>query len=102
MFARTYALRDDIRYSNTIDRLTALKDRRLVSEATIDDIVYSYNFLMKLRFRNQVHLAEKNLPLTNQLHYKTLPENEIYLLKKVLSSIRDYQNKVKTDFKITI
>ena len=102
MFARTYALQNDIRCSNTIDRLTALKEQRLVSEATIDDIVYSYNFLMKLRFRNQVFLSEKNLPLTNQLHYKTLPEQEIYLLKKVLSSIRDYQNKVKTDFKITI
>ena len=102
MFARTYALQNDIRCSNTIDRLTALKEQRLVSEATIDDIVYSYNFLMKLRFRNQVFLSEKNLPLTNQLHYKTLPEQEIYLLKKVLSSIRDYQNKIKSDFKITI
>ncbi|MBK8044867.1 MAG: cache domain-containing protein [Haliscomenobacter sp.] len=102
MFARTYALQNDIRCSNTIDRLTALKTQRLVSEATIDDIVYSYNFLMKLRFRNQVSLSEKNLPLTNQLHYKTLPEQEIYLLKKVLSSIRDYQNKIKSDFKITI
>jgi PAS domain S-box-containing protein len=102
MFARTYALRHDIRCSNTIDRLTALKDRRLVSEATIDEIVYCYNFLMKLRFRNQVYLSEKNLPLTNQLHYKALPEHEIHHLKKVLSSIRDYQNKIKTDFRITI
>jgi CBS domain-containing protein len=102
MFARTYALRHDIRCSNTIDRLVALKDRRFVSEATIDEIMYSYNFLMKLRFRNQVYLSEKNLPLSNELHYKTLPEHEIHLLKKVLSSIRDYQNKIKTDFRITI
>jgi CBS domain-containing protein len=102
MFARTYALQHDISCSNTIDRLTALKERRLISEMTIDEILYSYNFLMKLRFRNQVHLSEKNQPLTNELHYKILPDHEIHLLKKVLTSIRDYQVKVKTDFRITI
>ncbi len=102
MFARTYALRNDIKYSNTIDRLNALKDRRLVSEATIDEILYSYNFLMKLRFRNQVYLAENNLPLSNELHGKTLRDHEQFLLKKILSSIRDFQNKIKTDFRITM
>ena len=102
MFARIYALQHDIRCSNTIDRLSALKDRRLVSDDTIDEIIYAYNFLMKLRFRNQVHLYEKNQSLTNDLHSRTLPEPEILLLKKVLSSIRDYQNKIKIDFRITV
>jgi PAS domain S-box-containing protein len=102
MFARTYALQHDIRCSNTIDRLAALRKRRLIREATVDEIMYSYNFLMKLRFRNQVYLAEKNQQITNELHYKTLPDHEIHLLKKVLSSIRDYQIKIKTDFRITV
>ncbi len=102
MFARTYALQNDIRYSNTIKRLTALKERHLLGGDTIDEIIYAYNFLMKLRFRNQVDLSEKDLPLTNEMHTRKLPELESYLLKKVLSSIRDYQNKIKTDFRITI
>ncbi len=102
MFARTYALRHGIRSSNTIKRLSALKELGIVSSTSIDEIIYSYNFLMKLRFRHQVDLSEKNLPLTNLLHYKTLPDHEIHLLKKVLSSIRDYQIKIKTDFRVTV
>jgi PAS domain S-box-containing protein len=102
MFARTYSLQNNIWCSNTIERLTALKEKCIISENTIDEIVFAYNFLMKLRFRNQVDLADNNMPLSNSLNTRKLIDPEIYLLKKVLLLIPDYQNKIKTDFRITI
>jgi PAS domain S-box-containing protein len=101
MFARTYSLQNNIWHSNTIERLTALKEKHIISEKTISEIIFTYNYLMKLRFRNQVELADNNLPLSNSLNTKTLIDQELFLLRKALSAIPEYQNKIKTDFRIT-
>ena len=101
MFARTYSLQNNIWNNTTIERLTALKEKRIISENTIDEMVFSYNFLMKLRLRNQSELIENNLPLSNFLNTKKLIEIEFFLLKKVLSTIPEYQNKIKLDFRIS-
>ena len=101
MFARTYSLQNNIWCSNTIERLTALKEKHIISETTVDEIIFTYDFLMKLRFRNQVYLSENNMPLSNSLSSRNLVDPELFLLKKVLSSIPDYQNKIKTDFRVT-
>ena len=101
MFARTYSLQNNIWCSNTIERLVALKENHIISESTIDEIVFVYNFLMNLRFRNQIELIENNAPVSNKLNTKKLIDIELYMLKKVLSSITDYQNKIKIDFRIT-
>ncbi len=101
MFARTYSLQNNLNCSNTIERLTALKEKTILTEKSADEIMYSYNFLMKLRFRNQTELLDKNLPLSNLMNTKKMIETELFLLKKVLSSIPDIQNKIKTDFRLT-
>jgi PAS domain S-box-containing protein len=101
MFARTYALQNNIWHSNTLERLFALKERTILGDKTAAEIIYVYNFLMKLRFRNQVDLSENNLPLSNSLNTKNMIELEINSLKKVLSAIPDFQNIIKTDFSVT-
>jgi PAS domain S-box-containing protein len=101
MFARTYSLQNNVFCTNTIERLTALKEKNIINENTVDEIVFAYNFLMKLRFRNQVYLPENNKPLSNILNAKNLIGLELFLLKKVLLAIPEYQNKIKTDFGIT-
>ena len=101
MFARTYSLQNSIWHSNTLERLTALKEKSVINETTADEIIFTYNFLMKLRFRNQVELSEANLPISNIMNTKKMIDPELFLLKKVLSTIPDYQNKIKSDFKIT-
>ena len=102
MFARIYALQNHIHSTNTLDRLHTLKEKHIVNEATIDEIIYAYNFLMKLRFKNQVDLLEMNAGVSNALNTKKMKEIELYLLKKVLSLIPDYQNKLKIDFRISV
>ena len=101
MFARTYSLQNGIISTNTIDRLNVLKEKHILPKDTVDEIIYTYNFLMKLRFRNQAELLRNHSPLTNSLNTKGLIDPELILLKKVLSYIPEYQNKIKTDFRIS-
>jgi PAS domain S-box-containing protein len=102
LFARTYALQYNLNGTNTIDRLKSLKEKHLISDTTAEEMMYAYNFLMKLRFRNQVELLESNLPLSNLISTKKIMEIEFHLLKKVLSVIPDFQNKIKIDFRISM
>jgi len=101
MFARTYSLQNNIWCSNTIERLHALKAKQIISEGTIDEILFGYNYLMKLRLRNQALLSADQQPLTNTINIKDLIEIEVSVLKKVLSLIPVYQNKISVDFRIT-
>ncbi len=101
MFARTYSLQNQIRCSNTIERLTTLKEKNIINENTINEIVFAYNFLMTLRFRNQADLLDNKMPLSNSLNSRKLIDMELYLLKKILSAIPEYQNKIKIDFRIS-
>jgi PAS domain S-box-containing protein len=101
MFARTYAFQNNIDCENTIDRLTALRDRNIINVNMADEIIFAYNFLMQLRFKNQVSLLHNNKPVSNILNTKLLIDIELYILKKVLSTIPEFQNKIKTDFRIT-
>ncbi len=101
MFARTYSLQNNIWCSNTIERLHALKAKQIISEGTIDEIIFGYNFLMKLRLRNQALLSGNQQPLTNTINTRDLIEIEVAVLKKVLSLIPVYQSKISIDFRIT-
>ena len=102
MFARVYSLKHSIWHTNTVERLTTLREIAAIDDTTADGILFAYRFLMKLRFRNQVFQAENKQAVSNKLALKQLTEPEILLLKKVLSAIPDYQNKLKTDFRIGI
>jgi len=101
MFARTYSLQNGIKHTNSIDRLVALKEKLVIPGGTIDEILFCYNFLMKLRLRNQSVMASNHMPMTNSMNTKNLVDPELILLRKVLSYIPEYQNKIKTDFRIT-
>ncbi|MBI5404139.1 MAG: cache domain-containing protein [Ignavibacteriae bacterium] len=101
MFARTYSLQNNICCSNTFDRLNAIKTKNIISANTVDEILFAYNFLMKLRFKNQIDLSDNNLPLSNTMNLKNLIELEFKILKKILSLIPAYQNKINVDFRLT-
>lgn len=100
MFARTYAFQYKIMATNTRERLEAIKEKRIVSNSTIDEVLFIYNYLMKLRYRKQVDLLEKKLPYSNSLNVRDMIDIEVYMLKKALSMIPEFQNKVKLDFRI--
>ena len=101
MFARTYSLKSDIWLTNTIDRLNSLKEKEVVNTDTINEIIFAYEHLMKLRFRRQLELSDNNLPLSNTMNIKGLIEMEGALLKKVISQLSVYQSKISFDFRIS-
>ncbi len=100
MFTRTYSLQNNIWYSNTIERLNALRANQIINVTTIDEILFAYNYLMKLRFRNQIELSAGKLPMSNILNTKHLLGIELSILKKVLSLFPAYQHKISVDFRI--
>ena len=101
MFTRTYSLQSNIWSTNTIDRLVALKAKQALSEPTVDEIIFAYNFLMGLRFKNQIKLLGSNLPLSNSMNTKGLMEIELSILKKTLALLLVCQAKIGNDFRIT-
>lgn len=101
MLARTYAFQHQIMATNTRERLEVIKEKRIVSNSTVDEVLFIYNYLMKLRYRNQVDLLEKKLPYSNSLNVRDMIDIEVYMLKKALSTIPEFQNKVKLDFRIS-
>ncbi len=100
MFTRTYALQCNIKETNTIDRLFALRTMQIIHTNTIDEILFAYNFLMKLRLKNQVVLSNNKMPLSNLIQTKNLLDIEVSILKKVLSLLPTYQNKIAIDFRV--
>ncbi len=101
MIARTYALKVNIRSTNTVDRLSALNTLNSLNETAAKELLFAYNFLMKLRLKNQVYLSDQKLPLSNNMNSKELLDVELTILKKVLSLIQVYQNSMSADFRIT-
>jgi PAS domain S-box-containing protein len=101
MFARTYSLQNNVWCTNTFERLKTLRTKHIISENTVDEIVFAYSFLMKLRFRNQSELMGNKLPLTNAINTKELIEIELFILKKIMAFLLTCQNKISVDFRIT-
>lgn len=100
MFARTYSLQNNIWCTNTIDRLIALKSKQIIPQDVIDEMIYVYGYLMKLRLKNQAALLESKSQISNMLNTKNLGELEYSLLKKVLAQIPVYQNRLGVDFRL--
>ncbi len=101
IIARVYALNNDISVTNTLERLSALKAKQIISPTTIDEMYYVYDYLMKLRLKNQIYLNDNHLPLSNTINVKKMLDVDLSILKKVLSLIPSYQNKIALDFKLS-
>jgi PAS domain S-box-containing protein len=100
MFARIYSLQHNIWKTNTVDRLTALKNMQIISENTINEMLFVYHFLMKLRLKNQVLQIESNISLSNILNTKTLSDLEYSVFKRILAQLPVFQNKIGLDFRL--
>ncbi len=97
-FARLYALRYDIAQTNTLDRLDALMEKGQLSPASRDEIVATYNFLMKLRLQHQVKGLYSGQPPDNLVEIRRLGYTERSLLQQSFAHIRALQHRVSYDF----
>ena len=100
MLTRTYALKFEVSETHTVKRLATLKEMKVLSPAVANEMLFTYNFLMKYRLTTQSEAFSQGKPITNLLAVRSLNDLEFALLKKILSAIPDFQEKIKTDFRL--
>jgi PAS domain S-box-containing protein len=97
-FARLYALRHQINQTHTIDRLIALSQKNLLQRSSLEEITTAYDFLMRLRFQNQISCWEAGKPINNNIHPAKLGHIQQELLKQAFAQIAAIQKKISYDF----
>jgi CBS domain-containing protein len=75
-YARLYALRHRIDSTNTLDRLSELRDRGLLSRESYDEMVPDYEVLMRIRLRRQATAFEENRTPSNLISPEELTSAE--------------------------
>jgi len=98
MFARIFALYNNIRHKGTVDRINALNTLKILSPETCEEVVFHYNFLMQQRLRHQVQQVTGREEADNWIVPKKMTEIEQTVLKKVFSQINSYQDNLSVSF----
>ena len=97
---RMYALRHGIFKTNTGERLNALKEQGIFSQDEYRELFQSYYYLMNVRLRHQANKNPTyNLKPDNLLELKSLTKVEQGTLKGIFKVIKNFQTKIKVDFK---
>jgi CBS domain-containing protein len=98
MFARIYALRKNIRLTNTIQRIEELHNRGILSTSTTEELLFQFKFFTQKRIEKQLKEKMQGAPLTNNINPKKLSEIEQMILKKLLSQMGNYHEKLSAEF----
>lgn len=97
-FARLYALRHSIDHTHTLDRLDELVECKVLTPASRDEVVASYDFLMRLRVQRQLEALHMGLPMDNMVNPRQLRNMEETLLRQAFAQIAAIQKKINYDF----
>ena len=97
-FARLYALRGEIETTNTVDRLTALVEKQVLTESSHEETTAAYDILMRLRLEQQAHALSAGEPLGNTIAPRRMGHIEAALLNQSLAQIAAVQKKISYDF----
>ncbi|MCP4221140.1 MAG: PAS domain S-box protein [bacterium] len=97
-FARIYALKNNIRETNTQVRLYKLFCANVLEKSGYEEIVQVYDYLMRMRFRHQAVALGENKKPDNLINPKMLTDIEYSWLKNTFSQINYFQKKLSYDF----
>lgn len=98
IFCRLYALKHDIRDSNTIERLKGLHVAQEIDATTYREMVYIFDHIWQLRFMNQIIEYSDLRQINDTLAVNDLTILENQNLTNVLSRISMFHSKVQQDF----
>lgn len=96
MGARLYALKEKTSKTNTVERLSMLKSG--FAKKDLDELIYFYEYLMKLRFRTQISEFAEQEVLSNTITIKNLNTFEEVVIKKGINIISQFQSKISGEF----
>ena len=93
-FARIYAINYALECTNTLQRIDALLDKKVLNRAGHEEIVEAYNYLMQLRFRHQVLMLDKGEPPDNHVHIDELTHVEKEVLEKIFGQVNRLRKRL--------
>ncbi len=98
-FARIYALNNNIRETNTQERLYRLCLKKVLSRDEYNDIEQAYAYVMQLRFVRQITaIVDERTEPDNYLNPGKLSRIERKMLKVIFKRIEKIQSKLSFDF----
>ena len=98
-FARLYALQNNIRHTNTIERLNELYYLTRLDKTEYEDVLHAYNFLMRLRLSHQAaNIVSAMKPPDNYIDPKQLSHIDQQALKQAFKCIREAQARIRIEF----
>jgi len=98
-FARIYALKHDIKATNTLKRLDALRDLKVLTELNHQEMIQSYCFLMQMRLKIQADAISTGSKQPDNIIYpKKLTSIDQQLLKEIFTQTKYFQNRLSYDF----
>jgi PAS domain S-box-containing protein len=97
-FARLYALKNNVKETNTIYRLEHIIASKKMNISFVEDILHAYKYLMFLRFRIQTSNILSNKSPDNLIRLDELDNLEKATLKAALSQISDLYTQLGFDF----
>ena len=96
---RVFALKNRVFEVNTGERLKALAEKGVFSDAEYHELSQSYYFLMNMRLKNQTEqiIQDKAAP-DNYIAISRLTKIEQVALKEIFKIIENFQSKIKLEF----
>jgi CBS domain-containing protein len=96
---RVYALKYAVSQTNTLHRLFRLYTKHAITAKEHHNIVQSYNFLMKLRFRRQItNIMDEGTEPDNYINPDNLSHLDRHMLKEIFKTIENFQQKLNMEF----
>ena len=98
-FARIYALKNNIKETNTQERLYQLYLKKILSRDEYNEIEQAYSFIMQIRFMQQIYsIIDEGIKPVNYINPKKLSTIEQKMLKEVFKRIERIQTKLSFEF----
>ena len=98
-FTRIYALKNNIRETNTQERLYQLYLKKVLSRKEYNEIEQAFSFMMQLRFVQQITaIVDEDRKPDNHINPKKLSAIEQKMLKTIFKKIENIQTKLSFEF----
>lgn len=97
-FMRIYALKNQLKSTNTLERLLEIEQLKIITNKQSNDLIQIYNFLMQKRLKLQAEAILQNEQPDNIVNNDDLSEIDKNTLKKAMHEIGVLQLKLRQDF----
>ncbi len=96
---RVYALKHRVFKVNTGERLKALRDKQVFSEAEYEELNQSYYYLMSMRLKKQaIQIIQDNVEPDNYIDLSTLTKIEQVTLREIFKTIEGFQTRIRLEY----